>query len=601
MNAKQNTILDPTGEARAVQDAVATLFGLGEIAQRTDQACRQWLADTETIQESRNLKAPVIAFVGQRNTGKSTLVRSLITSEKLKEEIPCGFSSTGKTRKLYWIGSEEPYQLNPHQEFFLSATKAEMSDLGMPYTLLDTPGSSDGNSEMSGLLKQAEDRADLFALVVHSDQLEVERVFTDIEPANGAVFLPLIRLSSKSTKDWIENKDSDTLLADIGDAIEKWRTHLPLSTFLNPVLIPDTDVGEDKEYEHLPSEPLREALREALSHKELNYTGRQKRIQARRLQWEKEMHTILFPFFHHAEESLKQLDLARGKFHEDLLNGLMERSLPLDIHLKWAVRHTLMERISPLLFPVTGLWKMISLTSGAWDRLAWAAGGSIFALLGVGRKTVANLRERSKEKNENLSDLASTLKHRILRKFHPLFRNVMEDTTPYTEQKEHRDPATIEMEVSGLEALCDLWVTREPATIKKHQISSWLLFPAVISCFLFFWWMVGGPFLHLYAEYLPAVYSSWSGNWTANTLQSYPYTGPGFWFTTFVLALFPTLIMGMMVVALTSSRLRIASIREELKEEIKKAIHSDELDLSIRTSGREWEALQCILTFRIVN
>jgi len=585
-------------EAQAVCGAVASLFGKGELWQKSQAVSRQWLDDTAEILASRDVSSPVIAFVGQRNTGKSTLVRSLILSEESKQQVPCGISSANKTKKLYWIGNEQPRDLDPEREIYLSLKDDELEDLGTPYTLLDTPGSSDGEMNSSSLLKRAEDRADVFVLIAYSDQLEVEQVFTDIQPANGGTFLPVIRLSPKSTRVWSENEDNTSLTGDIHTAVRNWREHLPLSKFLDPLLIPDWDAVDELPDGKVPAKILADGLRNALQEEEVRTTGRYKRVMATQLLWRENIARILQPFFDHAQDSLSRLEKAESGMHEDILEWLLEGYRPVDIEIKWTSRQMVLDRISPLLFPITGLWKIISLTSGAWDRLVWAAGGSIFALLGAGRKTWSNLSEKSKNKGDGKSDLVSALDHHIGKKFKPLLNNVAQDMAPFSHEKSDAEKPALHLEILGLESLSHTWKEKEPSIIRKFQISAWLLYPAVLLCFAFFWWMVGGPFVHLYVEYIPAVFSSWSGDWSSHSLQNYPNTGPGFWFTTFFLALFPTFIMGMLVTHSVSSTRKVKAIRSELRKQMSAAMKSGNMDLRIRTNDRTLETLTELLPFR---
>lgn len=133
-----------------------------------------------------------VAFVGPRNAGKTTLLRSMIGDPEVTRRLPVGPARSGSTRRLDWVGPERPATLDPERERWVACPSEALPAIGAVCELLDVPGFDDRDAALGEAARRALALAPIKILVVDAGRLEDGTILSYLEEADGSCLLPVI-------------------------------------------------------------------------------------------------------------------------------------------------------------------------------------------------------------------------------------------------------------------------------------------------------------------------------------------------------------------------------------------------------------------------
>ncbi len=178
--------------AQRVADAALSVFGQSSATQIVLEACRRYDTDVSNIVGSRGINSLLIAIVGAKGQGKTWVARQLISDESVRARLRSGDLMDDATTRLVWIGPAAPERLDSSSEIYHACSADCMFDLGRPYVLLDTPGSTDANERAAEIASEALSLAPIKLLVIARDQIRSAASVMIAQRIDGSECIPII-------------------------------------------------------------------------------------------------------------------------------------------------------------------------------------------------------------------------------------------------------------------------------------------------------------------------------------------------------------------------------------------------------------------------
>ncbi len=573
-------------EGDSLLAACRTGFGdaawIDTLGRLTETARAEW----HRIASARQISLPTIAFVGPVNSGKSWLAQTLVRDpDRAGELIPDGVAR--RTERLVWIGPERPPSMTPDVESFIHLDAAQMVDLGMPFQLLDTPGTGDVEKECSRLAEIALSSAQIKVLVVRAEKLRSEDYREFIRFGDGSVILPVVNFCRGAPSTWHSTF--------AGELMTKLKEAAPGATLLDAICLPDRErAGDPTESNAMIRGRLHSALHDILLNStNLLASAAETQLTTAHRRFTIERADMLKPEIEPLFEPFEELETAVRALPEKALDYLLADAQKIRVLMKSHFRAAIMATIPQLAFPYRSLVGVLVLTAGAWDRLILGVSGSFPSLIATGFAAVKGTRA-SGEAVRSLRDqvtpmLSQTVSDSVRAPLARLRNRLAKSGNPVEIQ-------SVAFEVTGIDELVTTW-NREVADA-AHASSPNRGF-LVISSLLGtagFWFLFGGPLIHLYGQYGPAALRSWGGDWSAAALATYPSMGSGFWISAVMLSLIPTFLVALCTVAWALNTRRARKAETAVRSRMADELQAGTLPLSIVLSDPKVEAARVLLS-----
>ncbi len=231
--------------AQRVAEAALSVFGQSGTTQVILEACRRYELEVDNIVSSRGINALLIAIVGAKGQGKTWVARQLVSNEAVRGQLRSGDLMDDATTRLVWIGASPPERLDTSSEIYHPCAADCMFDIGRPYVLLDTPGSTDSNERAAQIAAEALSLAPIKLLVIARDQIRSAASMLIAQRIDGSECIPII--SSVEPEEFDADHSAGRLLRNDIDALRKQIALLaPRVKLSSEVLVPDFEISATK-------------------------------------------------------------------------------------------------------------------------------------------------------------------------------------------------------------------------------------------------------------------------------------------------------------------------------------------------------------------
>ena len=505
------------------------------------------------------------------NAGKSFLAQQLFQDPAFARRVlPDGEAL--RTGRITWIGAERPTTLVEEEDAFIQVH--DLVDLGVPYLLIDTPGTGDVQGASNRLADIALSSARIKVLVVDARTIRNENYQKFIGKGDGSLILPIVNFCKAQGQEpfpvelWREQYGRDLM--------EKLQAAAPAATILEPEFLPDRESVDD---ESLAIDYIRSRLHSHLRrilhhHKDQWQHAATHELHASHARFEARISAVLQPALGPLAQPLSEFDQALKSLPQKILHHLLDDSTRIRLLIKSHYRGLFMDGTPGLAFPYRSLAGLLLITAGAWDRLILGIGGSLPSLLAAGFKTARGQHETG-QAIQTLRDKVKPLLSEMVREMvrTPLLelRHKLQREEAVSQSQE----AEVDFELQGMEELAATWNLEVVAAARRTAPSRGFFASAALLGTAGFWFLFGAPLVHLYGQYIPAAITSWHGEWSEAALRTYPALTSGFWLTALALSILPALLIALCAAAFTLSRRRAgqaeAILREAMRERVENA------------------------------
>ena len=562
--------------SRRISEATAYLFAGQSVASQIDLACSTYDQQCHDILVGRGLPMLTIAIIGAKGQGKTWTARQLVLDSKIRESLPSGVLSRDATNQLYWIGSMAPEPIEIAHEKFIYCPAASMADLGVPYMLLDTPGSTDANLQANDLAKAALSLSPIQILVVRRDQLRSATTSPIAQRSEGVICIPVItsvprrEFNPASVPSRLAELDPTTSSPALRSDIERWmrmvQESAPHSQVLEPILIGDFEASGD---ELGASDLLRKQIQARLQGHPLDALAQTtiNRLNAASSRLKHQVNRLLQTETPQLSRAVMRLQDEAKQLPKRAIESVLGSSIVLETAIRARMRTQMVADTSPLCFPFRTTLSILSFTQGAWDRLVLAMTGSIPSIFGTFVAWARNVQQTRKIEWEmqqglrerlsgQIQDQLSPIQHQFHRALAQLRGDEPASQTPSL-------PNAVRL--SGVDELQSRSRMLFEQLLLQHRPARWMLWVVSLIGMIIFWSLLAGPIVSIYRQYVMASYNALSTNKSFVGLFDLPSLS--MMVTSVVLSFIPMLLYAMISMTALLRRSKIERLARGLQAE----------------------------------
>lgn len=567
-------------------DAIRRVFGSGEHASKLLSFCEN--ARTQLTEASVHRECPTrsIAVVGAKNTGKTWMCRCLVKDPVVHKKIPSGQGIHNTTMQPVWIGSEHPKGFNSDDYGFIPVRQDQLYPLGTPYMLLDMPGYNNASISNEHPIAKALDGCQIRILMVSSQTMECQSDLRFVSEQNGTILLPVIIDQQYPS---LNNGGQ----SDIRRLMEKIIDVCPNSVVLDPLIIPSFDsdsgdVGEDYEATHQQIlERIAEVLKKPLPDPAVFEDAIIDRMQSRIAIEAKSFLVEIGRFENHLRIKEKEIAL---KVIDSTLGTEQQLKSCLRMRLRWRTHSD----IHDLQFPFRSFMGLLTLTSGAWDKLILSMTGGLPSLAMLSMQALHNLKDSYASKLGSLIDRIKEESSEAMAKHWTMFSNAVRERMP--ENELHRYPGSKpELDFSGLDVLegQSRKIFEDSVGAIQKNTRRWVHWIGWGATLLFVA-MITGPLYAIYHQF----FTAWSGSFLGtSTWQSFPMPPISLILSSMVWILLPVGILAIIANTIPTKPKHIDNCIQRVRDQHDKIARSlwENGTLKVESNSPEIEAIRYLL------
>jgi hypothetical protein len=567
---------------RRMHQASVTVLGESAAGRAVRQLCDSHAEARKSIVTDRASGAMVVAIVGATGQGKSWLMRQFVKSATVASAIRSGNNADEATEFITWAGPLPPTNLDSRYERYLHCSGDQMFSLDTPYLLVDSPGSTDNRRDIADMAKLALSMASVLLMVVRRDQMRSHAVDLLASASEGSLVVPVINACSEV---------DDAVVADAEAFIGRIRRAAPRSQVTAPVYIPDFETsasGEVKIGEQAVIAIQQSLLAELGQGDSLGRTVH--RLAAMDARFRSALHTSLSDQLPGLTIAVQRLHEEARKLPEEIAASLVGGGPALRAAIRSRLRASLLTDTSAIFFPYRTMLGVLSLTSGAWDRVVLSLAGSLPSLISAAYTGARNFSQAGAAANDvregirrrsaaavadRLGPLAARFRAEIHRLSHSSLALSNHESTGTMPQSAY---------LAGINALQEQSQTIFDAQIEDAAASRpFALLSGLVGTVLF-WALMAGPIVTLYREYIHASFVSLS-EFTGN-LSLFPRPDFSTILTSVILSVLPTAVFAMIVLSFIQRRRRVDAAEQAIRDQHRQAISSLQQQRVLRL---EWD------------
>lgn len=575
-----------------VEESIRTLFGPASPQLRDFRATAAGFRDEwAALANNRGLSLPALAMIGERGTGKTTLIRLLT-----------GATPPTTAGRIQWIGPQQPATLDPQFEEYRRVDAADMPDLGTPCLLIDTPDLDPAAPDNAALFHRLFTTTRFKVVILQQEKLESSFWQHKLAGYGGSVVLPVIRLDPETTHGYPDNlpKLHDAWQRDHEPGI---RANLAGIELESPVFLPHLDAMGGRETSVATvKDALSQRLRDFLASRRGATADRLAELDASWLRFLETLRPLTSAFdtpllaerFHDLEQAIDALP-------ETLIHHLLADERRIRALIRMDLRSRLMDHVPAWAFPFRSLCGLLCLTTGLWDRLILGATGSlpstVLTVAGAVRNRTEEIRAEKSHRHGMDAAMRTLVRTRLALPWNGFIAALEKAGDARTD-----DSLGGDFEIEGDDQLTGLWKQALADATRKHpdkpERGDAFVFLLSTLGALAFWLLFLGPLLQTYGQYLPAAMRSLTGSWTAENLNTYPAPGGAFWFSAVILSLIPPFFIALILVAIRLGGHRISRCVARLATHMRGHLDHGTLSLRIHPTDPRVKAYRELTTHR---
>ncbi len=561
-----------------VRRAALSVLGDSEVGRAVRGLCDAHEVARHSLTTDRTAGEMVVAVVGATGQGKSWLLRQFVRCPRTAAAIRSGNNLDEATERLTWVGPSPPAELDHRHELYLHCDLDQMFSLGVPYWLVDAPGATDERPRIAELAEQVLAMADVLILVVRHDQLRSSSLDALAVASEGAIVIPVINA--------VRRRD-EAVQADVDELIARIRRSAPSSVIASAVLVDDFALDEHDEAEVAAAalEQIAERIRTQLDRTGGTDSRHGPRLAALDARFQRALYRLLSDELPSLTVAVNRLRDAADALPTEIAESLVGGGPALRATVRSRLRANLLTDTAAIWFPYRSLLGLLSLTSGAWDRVVLSLTGSLPSLIGAAWVSVKNvsaeasgnrdIREGIKRRADAIvADRLGPLTHRFrseLKRLHgraagePLGAGA-DDEAPLAGSAGQRVAA----DLAGIDALQEESQQIFDQEVQRVTVGGRFAWITAGLGTAIFWLLMAGPIVALYRGYVDASFATLRS--LSGDLHAFPRPELAMLLTSLLLSILPTAIFAMFMISWAQGRWRIDRAETQIREAHAQAI-----------------------------
>lgn len=557
--------------SRRVAEATSAVFGDTSLARNVLAACQRHDVELRNISDGRGINVLMLAIVGTKGQGKTWAARQLVRSESIRQHLRSGDLFDDATTRLVWIGPTPPDSLDVSSEVYFPCPRSEMIDIGQPYVLLDTPGSTDSNSSAAKIASDALSLAPIKILVVSRDQIRSASNLDIAQRIDGSICILVI--SSVEPDELTPGAAAQQLRDDVRDFRDQLHLRAPRVTLAGEICVPDFEItgNEPASQQVFVSQLLDRLAQQKLdqlslaSSRDARLTSSQKRLRS-------DVTKLIGEELPHLAAAVERLNHETERLPDRVLGSLLGSEGILETGVRMRLRTKLVSDTLLIWFPYRTVMSLLNLTQGAWDRVVLALAGSVPSLFGALASWARNARQSQEFAIEIQDGIRERTRRQVEDRLKPLceqFHRAVQRLHPRTSKMIETAPSS-SMNLSGIDELQNHSREIFDHAIERHATRGWLVQGLGLLGAGVFWLFFAGPIVSIYRQYIVASFRALTD--ASVRAVDFPHPTASLLITSAVLSLLPLLIYCMLVLTIMLSRRKVRRVVAEIQADHKRVI-----------------------------
>lgn len=553
-----------------VRRAATHVLGDSPIGREVLELCDDHAEARRMILSDRSRGVTVIAVVGATGQGKSWLTRQLIRGSAAADVIRSGNNLEEVTESLYWVGPFPPADLDSRHEQYVHCSASEMTPIGVPYLLVDSPGATDDRRAIAAVAQRALSLASVLLLVVRRDQLRSETASILTAASEGTIVIPIVNAA----------RHDESLDTDVDAFAARMRKAAPHSNIVAPLIIDDFDLGDHTEESvgKMAADKVASRLQTEIGDSWEGDRRHSTRLTALDVRFRSALHSILSDQLPSLTAAVRRLNTEARALPTEVAESLVGSGGSLQAAVRSRLRLSLLTNTAAFWFPYRTLVGLLSLTHGAWDRVLMSLSGSLPSLVSAVWTTSKNLSSDRDSQRDIRDGLRQRSAAAVADRLGPLAVRFRDELSQLREGKVSANRSlTDETSRSQVAYLAGIDTLQERSQqifeeeVDRESISSSTAVLCGLLGTVIFWFMMAGPVIALYREYLGASLITFRD--LAGDLERFPQPDFAMILTSLLLSILPTALFAMVVLSIAQSRSRVRFAEMRIRQ-----LHHDAID-----------------------
>jgi len=560
-----------TALADELEAAAVAVFGTGELSARLQAVARRLDDDCRRLTDRSGQTVPALAVVGRLGEGKSWLAQCFLLptpeNDAARKRLRAGQDAEHRTTRLLWLGPQQPVGLRSDAEDYQFVAADRMLDLGRPYVVGDTPGTSFGEDMPAAPAGIAVHSSSLKVLVLSTHGLRDGGLTKFIGTMNGATILPVVRF--RPATPGAVDPPTDTC-NDVERQTAEWRRAAPGAVLLDPIYMPESR-GDLAGEQALMRGRLQAALLPRLAEVETLRHAVESQLRERTATARREASEVLAEFRRTVGSFASPLDEVHRTLPDEVLRQLLGDETALRVGIRQRLRAEWLDAVPAICFPYRTLVGLLSLTAGAWDRLIIAGLGSLPSLVLTGMQTMRNLRDARDFAQRLRARAVESIERALADRMHDALaqmRRAVAASADGADSVTIAVPATTEspLKLVGFEGLENEVQETLRTAIRRRAASRAVALLCGLLGTLVFWTLFIGPILSLYGGYFLAWRAALDHPETA--LGAFPTPSAAMLATGLVLSAGPAFLLALVGLSWAARGRRVRRTLAEFRDDV---------------------------------
>lgn len=568
-----NLISEPAGQPGdeflgRVRRAAISVLGDSAAGREVMDLCDDHAEARRMVVQDRSGGATVVAVVGATGQGKSWLIRQLVRSSSVVDSIRSGNNLDEATEKLIWVGPSPPADLDTRHEKYLHCPAAQMESIGVPYLLVDAPGSTEDRRAIAAVARRALSLASVLLLVVRRDQLRSETVGILAEASEGTIMIPVVNAVRRD----------NNVSADIEAFVGRMQRGAPTSRIVAPITIPDFDVDADGEAAigTKAAEQVAARLQSEIGDAWEGDRRRSTRLAALDARFRSALAGILQDRLPDLTVAVQRLNTEARSLPMEVAESLIGSGGSLQAAVRSRLRLALLGETAAIWFPYRTQLGILNLTHGAWDRVLMSLSGSLPSLVSTVWTSTKNLTS-DRDAAEDLRDgLRKRSAAAVADRLGPLASRFRDELAQLRNEKQrkgsHLDQVLMSESsarhrlayLSGIDTLQERSQQIFESEVDRVAISQKTAVICGVVGTAIFWSLMAGPVVALYRGYFDASLTTLRD--LSGDLNAFPRPDFAMMLTSLLLSILPTSLFAMIVLSIAQSRGRTRRAEQRIRD-----------------------------------
>ncbi len=495
-----------------------------------------------------------VGLVGDKNYGKTTILKLLIKIESLKNELAEGIGQLGATRKISYFGNKPPRELDPECEYFRYLDIKNDTILDHDVLLIDNPGNTDiETTECKKITRLA---GDIKLWTIKESDYSIDNILDNGIGLNGTQVIIIVNFCRHQE---LHGKIRKELLEKLG-------REAPHAILNDIIFLPDWKLLSEQEENFWKEKKAPQLLKSAISNAVIQHSNltinTDIRVNDRIDRLRQDISTLLPSEYTTKLSSITQeLESSKITSVAKVLTPYFSCDNRSEDAIAHGIRSQIFTELPSFCFPAKPVTKLLTVTAGAWQSAALGFMSGIPSFGAVALSSFKNTIDKKSLKSDMQDAIHERLRSEMVDETRRPLRDLHILIGANNKDVKH---SFLDPKITGVDALQRGSTEIYRATVKEYTSRS-IVFSFSLFASLIFLALMAAPIFSLYQTYSSVAIDIFSLSPT--TFDALPVISPSVFTSAFMLSILPTFIVCGVLIAHLTRRSTLKAAARKVQDE----------------------------------